>query len=73
MMLKFVALTVLVAAAFAAPPCGCEDSISSLEKRIEVLEAKLGSFSHNSKFLFVLLCLCLLLCFCLLLRVCCLF
>jgi hypothetical protein len=49
-MLKFLALAVIVAVAVAAPPsCGCEEVIAKLEQRIKVLEAKLGSFAHNSE------------------------
>ena len=48
MMLKLVTLAVLFAAAFAAPPCGCEETISALEKRVELLEAKLHGAIANS-------------------------
>lgn len=44
-MLKFLALALLVAVASAE--CGCQDTISALEKRIELLEGKLTDVVAN--------------------------
>ncbi len=54
-MFKFLALATLLVAAIAAPSdCGCEDVISSLEKRVEFLETKLHEVLGNSTQLFLL-------------------
>ncbi len=49
-MLKLVALALLVAAAIAVPQCGCDDSISALEKRVAFLEARLEGVVGNSEY-----------------------
>jgi hypothetical protein len=54
-MLKLVALALLVVAAIAAPQCGCDDTISALEKRVAFLEARLDGVVGNSEFLMLFL------------------
>ena len=46
-MLKLVCLALLVAVA--AADCGCEQTISALEKRIEFLESKMLGVLANSE------------------------
>ena len=48
-MFKLVAIVVLAATVFASAPCGCEDTISALEKRVAFLESKLNDVVGNSK------------------------
>jgi hypothetical protein len=50
-MLKLVSLALLLATALAIQ-CECEDSISALEKRIQLIEAKLDGVVGNSSSIF---------------------